>query len=75
MSDGADFVIDAALEHGFDFEEGFVVGIEFGAVLDAAKGGVEDGETVPGFEDVEEILSFDAIHGGEPCIYGTTIRS
>ena len=34
------------------------------AAFDLAKGGLEDGETVPRLEDVDEILSFDAVHGG-----------
>jgi len=58
------FQFDAVLEHGFDFEEGFVFRVELSAVFNLAKGGLEDGETVPRLEDVDEILSFDAVHGG-----------
>ena len=51
---------------GVDFKEGFVFGVEVCAVLDIAKGGLEDSEAVTCFEDVEEILGFDTAHGGEP---------
>jgi hypothetical protein len=62
LGDGVHLDVDAVLEHGFDFEEGFVVGIEVGAVFDLAKGGLKDGETVPGFQHVDGILGIDA-HG------------
>jgi hypothetical protein len=69
------FQFDAVLEHVSDFEEGFVIRVELSAVFDLAKGGLEDGETVPRLEDVDEILGFDAVHGGNLCIYGTMIRA
>jgi hypothetical protein len=51
------------LKHGLDFEEGFVVGAELGALFDLAKSCLKDGETVPGFQHVDEILDFDAARG------------
>jgi len=63
LGDGVQFDVDAVLEHGFDFEEGLVVGVEVGAVFDLAKGGLKDGETVPRFQHVNGILGIDAAHG------------
>jgi hypothetical protein len=63
LGDAAYFEIDAVLEHLFDLDEGFVIGIELGAVFDLAQSGLKDGEAVPGFQDVDEILGFDAAHG------------
>lgn len=64
LRDGTHFALDAVLEHLFDFEEGLVFGVELRAVFDLTKSGLKDGETVAGFQDVDEILSFDAGHGG-----------
>jgi len=50
------------MEDGFDFEEGFIVRVELRAVFDLAKGGLKDGETMPGFQHVNEILGFNAVH-------------
>ena len=64
LGDGAQLQIDAVQEHGFDLEEGFIFGVELRAAFDLAKGGLEDGETVPRIQYVDEILGFDAAHGG-----------
>ena len=73
LGDGASFQIDAVLEHGSDLDEGFVFGVEVSAVLDIAKGGLEDSEAVTCLEDVKEILGFNAAHRGNLCIYGNTV--
>jgi hypothetical protein len=75
LGDGAKFQVDAALEHVSDFEEGFVVGIELGAVFDLAKSGLKNRETMPGLQDVDEILGFDTAHGGTFVYMETRFRS
>jgi hypothetical protein len=64
LSDGAEFQIDAVLEHALNLEKAIVFGTKSRGVFDLAKGGLKDGETVPGFQHVKEVLGFNAAHGG-----------